>query len=144
MAKLATALCCSYDSLSWKYSFGGDELGFWTFASGLARGRVINVFSSIEGVAGYHPVLSSLYQSYFMRVFGVNVFAWHLSSIVAAALTLPVFYLFLREIIGVRAAVAGVILLAGGAVRFLYLSAAGRPGLPAIGRTAAFFAVKKD
>lgn len=107
-----TAYCC-VDLMSWRYSFMGDELGFWTFAGLLAEGRVFNVFSSSEGVAGYHPVMCSVYQALFLRVFGTNAFAWHLSSVAAAALSLPVFYLFLREWLGVRAAAAGTLLLAG-------------------------------
>ncbi len=105
-----TAYCCR-DLTSWRYSFMGDELGFWTFAGRLAHGYTHNYFSSFEGVAGYHPVLCSVYQSLFLRLLGPNNFAWRFSSVIAAALAIPFLYLFLRELIGPTAAVAGSLLL---------------------------------
>lgn len=111
-------LYCGYDLEHWRYSFMGDELGFWGYAryavqNKLPDGRpgIVNAFTQ-EGVALYHPMMCTLYQNWFMRVLGINVFAWRLSSVFAAALALPGFYLFLREAISKPAAVAGTVILA--------------------------------
>lgn len=110
---------CLYDLDHWRYSFMGDEFGFWGYARFVVKNRlpdgrpgVVNAFTQ-EGVALYHPMMCTLYQSWFMRLLGVNGFAWRLSSVVAAVLALPGFYLFLRESISRPAAVVGVVLLAG-------------------------------
>jgi len=112
-------LYCAYDLDHWRYSFMGDELGFWGYARFVVQDRlpdgrpgIVNAFTQ-EGVALYHPMMCTLYQSWFMRLFGVQSFAWRLSSVVAATLALPGFYLFLRETISRPAAVVGVVVLAG-------------------------------
>ena len=111
-------LYCGYDLGHWRYSFMGDEFGFWGYAryavqNKLPDGRpgIVNAFTQ-EGVALYHPMMCTLYQNWFMRVLGINVFAWRLSSVIAAVLALPGFYLFLREAISKPAAIAGTVILA--------------------------------
>lgn len=98
-------------STSWRYAWAPDEMPFFDFGKRLAAGEAMNAFSP-HGPFGYHPVLGSLWVAWFMRIFGPAAFAWRLSSVVAVAVAIPGLYLFVREIVGRRAAALVAILFA--------------------------------
>lgn len=78
---------------SWQFSFVGDDWAFYAFAKKLVEQSYFLNPLSFLGVYGTHSVLASLYQAFFMEVFGVNNFAWRLSNIV---LIFPLSFFFYR------------------------------------------------
>jgi 4-amino-4-deoxy-L-arabinose transferase-like glycosyltransferase len=88
----------------------GDEGSFWEAARSLAIGEYRpNIFSL--GVYSY-PILSSIYQSWFLQVFGLSLWSWRFSSVVAMGLALPATYLFARELFGRRVATVAALVMA--------------------------------
>ena len=88
----------------------GDEGNFWNIARDIARGTL---HPSLFGMGVYtFPVFSSMFQAWFLRVFGINLWGWRLSSVLTGLLTLPPLYLLVREAFNrVIAIVASLILL---------------------------------
>ncbi|OAI42748.1 hypothetical protein AYO41_03740 [Verrucomicrobia bacterium SCGC AG-212-E04] len=76
----------------------GDEIRFFTTAKEILQGQFSRDPLSEDGLWGYHPVLSHLWQAMFMRVLGPTQFAWRLSSLVAFIIALPPFYFFVRVV----------------------------------------------
>lgn len=96
---------------SWKYSFIGDEGAFYGLAADIAKKNLIVNPLSMNGVYGEHPVLGSLYQAIFLRLFGINNFVWRFSD---AFLIVPItlfYYFWLKEIFNCRIAFFSTILL---------------------------------
>jgi 4-amino-4-deoxy-L-arabinose transferase-like glycosyltransferase len=112
LAALVTVdlLWVAHDLGHWRWSGTPDEAFFYAVAKAIALGQFDRPLLSEEGVFGYHPVLSSFYQGVFMRVFGINVFGWRLSSAAALAISLPFLYLFARELWNRRTAWAAAAL----------------------------------
>ncbi|OAI42742.1 hypothetical protein AYO41_03710 [Verrucomicrobia bacterium SCGC AG-212-E04] len=90
----------------------GDEIRFFTTAKEILQGQFSRDPLSEDGLWGYHPVLSHLWQAMFMRVLGPTQFAWRLSSLVAFIIALPPFYFFVREWWNRRVATVALIWLA--------------------------------
>ncbi|HXQ24367.1 MAG TPA: glycosyltransferase family 39 protein [Candidatus Acidoferrales bacterium] len=104
----------AHDLRDWHWSGTPDEAYFFTFAKAIAEGRNDVFPLSEHGVFGFNPVLSSYYQGAFMKLFGVNVFGWRLSSAAALAFSLPFVYLFARELWSRRAGLIAAVLLGTG------------------------------
>ncbi|MDB5074479.1 MAG: hypothetical protein JWO42_658 [Chloroflexi bacterium] len=101
-----------HDARYWLYSFYGDEWAFYDAAASIARGNPQDLLSQ-AGVYGIHPWANSAYQGLVMRVFGINVVGWRLSSILSVALpVLPLYWLGLA-VGGRSVAVAASVLYAG-------------------------------
>ena len=62
---------------------------------------------------GSHPYLTNILQAAFLKVFGMNNFAWRFSSIYVAVMSLPFFYGFLKCFVQQRLALVITVLLAG-------------------------------
>ena len=107
------------DLNSWRYSMIGDEGEFFVWARRVLVGSSppLNWFSQ-SGPYNQHPILSSAYQALSMRIFGQDLFGWKMASLLAIALTLPFFYLLLRQLLGMRVAVFGTLFL--GASHYLF------------------------
>ncbi|MCH8065339.1 MAG: glycosyltransferase family 39 protein [Chloroflexi bacterium] len=99
------------DLTSWKYALIGDEGVFFEYSRNIAEGNHDYNYFTYRGAYGDHPVLSSVYQGMVMRVAGVNIFGWKLSSTLAIAASLPLFYWLLRTQFGVRPAIFGTAIL---------------------------------
>jgi 4-amino-4-deoxy-L-arabinose transferase-like glycosyltransferase len=98
-------LLVGHDMTHWRWSGTPDETSFFEVAKSIAVGASERPLLSEAGVFMFQPVLSSFYPALFMRVFGVSIFAWKLSSAVALAGSLPFLYLFTRELWNRRTAV---------------------------------------
>jgi 4-amino-4-deoxy-L-arabinose transferase-like glycosyltransferase len=87
----------------------GDEGNFW----GIARDIAIGAFKpSVFAVGVYtFPVFSSILPAWFIRLFGVSLWGWRLSSVLTGLLTVPPLYLLMREMFNRKMAVASVIVL---------------------------------
>src|ERR1700687_1846929 len=94
----ADLVLVAHDLTHWVWSGFPDESDFFAVAKSIAVGASERALFSEHGVFEYHPVLSSYYQSLFMRVFGINAFGWRLSSAAALAMSLPFLYLVGREL----------------------------------------------
>ena len=94
-----------HDLRDWRYAFIGDEWRFYEVASGIARGQRVDLFNQ-AGVYGIHPLAGSAYQALVMRLLGVNVTGWRMSSILSAALPLCALYPLAKAIGGRLYAVA--------------------------------------
>ncbi|MCH7578649.1 MAG: glycosyltransferase family 39 protein [Chloroflexi bacterium] len=99
------------DLTSWKYALIGDEGVFFEYSRRIAEGNHDYNYFTFRGPYGIHPVLSSVYQGMVMRVAGVNIFGWKLSSTLAIAASLPMFYWLVRTQFGVRPAIYGTVIL---------------------------------
>ncbi len=88
----------------------GDEGNFWTIARDIAQGNFKpSIFAS--GVYSF-PVFSSILQSWFMRLFGIDLWGWRFSSVIMGMTALPPLYLLTREGYGRKVAVVSAIALA--------------------------------
>ena len=108
------------DLTSWKYALIGDEGVFFEYSRRIAEGNHEYNYFTFRGPYGIHPVLSSVYQGMVMRVAGVNIFGWKLSSTLAIAASLPMFYWLVRTQLGVRPAIFGTALLGSSHTLFAY------------------------
>ncbi len=87
----------------------GDEGNFWGIARDIALG---NFKPSIFAVGVYtFPVFSSILPAWFMRLFGVSLWGWRLSSTLIGLLTLPPLYLLTREMFNRTTAIAASLIL---------------------------------
>jgi len=91
-------LVVGHDMTHWRWGGTPDETDFFGVAKSIVDGTSRRPLLSEGGVFTFQPVLSSYYQALFMMVFGVNTFAWKLSSAAALAGSLPFLYLFAREL----------------------------------------------
>lgn len=108
------------DLTSWQYALIGDEGVFFDYGRNIAEGNHDYNYFTYRGPYAIHPVLSSVYQGMVMRFAGANIFGWKLSSTLAVAASLPLFYWLVRTQIGVRAAVFGTALLGSSHTMFAY------------------------
>ncbi|MDY6874652.1 MAG: glycosyltransferase family 39 protein [Chloroflexota bacterium] len=92
-------------------SMWGDEGAFWWWVRDLAKGVPANPFDL--GVYGAFPVIGSLYQSIWVRLFGPTIWAWRLGSVVAGTLTLVPLFFLARKLLGDRVAWSAVALMIG-------------------------------
>jgi len=90
-------------------SLWGDEGAFWWWARDLAKDVRVDLFGL--GVYGAFPVMGSLYQSLWVRLFGPTVWAWRLGSAVAGTLTLVPLFFLTRKLLGTRVAWSAVALM---------------------------------
>ena len=81
------------------------------------EGELENMF--ISGLQG-HATMQFFAQAAFLKVFGINVFAIRLITAVVGVLTIPVFYLLLRQMFGRTLAVLGSAFLVGYALHVHY------------------------
>jgi len=92
-------------------SIVGDEGSFWDNALLIARGQSQ---PSPFGLGVYsYPVLSNYYQAAILRIFGLTMWSWRFSSVLAGVLALVPTYLLARELFGRRVALAAGLTLLG-------------------------------
>lgn len=89
--------------------FIGDEGSFWDLASKTASGEVRPLFFD-NGVYSF-PNLSSIGQAFVLMIFGISVWSWRFSSLLAGLLTIIPLYLLARELFGRQIAVVSCILM---------------------------------
>ena len=99
------------DLKSLDFSYIGDEWAFYHAAESLALGTSSWPWLSLDGVYSEFPVLGSVYQSLFLRAFGINAWAWKLSSIAVIVPLGVFFWLFLQRLFSPALALAGLLLL---------------------------------
>lgn len=123
VALLATFSLCLFtyyvqELHSWRYSFIGDEYGFFWYAQGLLN-RSLKEASLLEasGCFEFFPMFTSWWQTWFMRVLGPTNFAWRASMAAITALSAPAFYILLKAMLArlgkqawIGAAVATIVL----------------------------------
>src|SRR6185369_3416397 len=96
---------------SWKFSYVGDEWGFYVLAKNIVMQHfLVNPFS-MEGVFGENPLLGSIYQAVFIFLFGDNNFAWRFSNIFLIVPCSIVFFLWLKKLFSPQIALLSTILL---------------------------------
>lgn len=92
-------------------SLWGDEGAFFSTARDIAAGtRAVDFFGL--GTYGTFPAPASLFQSIFIAVFGANIAAWRLGSVVAAWLAIFPLYFLARATLGRRVAWLSIALYA--------------------------------
>ena len=110
-AEVALVMACTLVGLALRvvnletvpYVLSGDEAAMGLEAVRVIRGELTNMFAT-----GWlsHPTLYFFVQSLPLRLFGRTVWALRLSSALAATLTLPLFYLLMRQLADRRTALA--------------------------------------
>lgn len=86
-----------------------DEGPFWSTARAIAtKDYQPAVFDS--GVFTF-PIASSIYQAWIMRIFGISLWGWRFSSVLAAAITVIPLYLLAREWFDRRVGVVACIVM---------------------------------
>jgi 4-amino-4-deoxy-L-arabinose transferase-like glycosyltransferase len=85
----------------------GDEGTFWTTARDIATG----VYKPpVFGLGVYtFGVLSSIAQSWVLDLFGLSLWAWRFSSVLAGVAAVPLLYLLARELFNRRVAIASCV-----------------------------------
>jgi 4-amino-4-deoxy-L-arabinose transferase-like glycosyltransferase len=111
---IAASLALAFVSNSYRLGslpadFIGDEWSFWSNARDIARNSY-DVIPFNFGVYSY-PILSSIYQSWFLNWFGFNLWSWRFSSVVASLAALPPTYLLARHLFDRRVAVISCFIL---------------------------------
>lgn len=110
VASVALALLSNtYRLSSLPADFMGDEWSFWTNARDIAL-KSYDVIPFNFGVYSY-PILSSIYQSWFLNWFGFNLWSWRFSSVVASLAALPPTYLLARHLFDRRVAIISCFIL---------------------------------
>ncbi|MGQ9832321.1 MAG: ArnT family glycosyltransferase [Candidatus Villigracilaceae bacterium] len=86
-----------------------DEGSFWETASAIARRQHL---PPVWGPGVYtFPIASSYFQGWLMRIFGINLWGWRFSSVLAAVLTATPLYLLLHHWFDRQTAVTACLLL---------------------------------
>lgn len=98
-----------HDVGHWRWMGTPDEANFFPFAREIALGQSHHFFLQEAGMYDVHPILSSVYQAAFMRLFGVDIVGWRLSSVFALAASLPCVYLVARELWDRRTAILAAV-----------------------------------
>lgn len=93
------------------FSYIGDEYAFFDLAKDIAT-KGLSHFSllSANGVYGHSPILDSVYQAFFMKIFGVNIFSWKLANIIIVIISIILVYkigvlLFSNQLVGLSSAI---------------------------------------
>ena len=87
----------------------GDEGNFWTTARDIAAG---GYKPPIFGNGTYSfPIFSSILQAVVMRLFGINLWGWRLSSVLPGIITIIPLYLLARDAFDRKIAIASSIAL---------------------------------
>jgi hypothetical protein len=101
---------------AWWMSVVGDEYGFYDSARAIADDFNLSVIAprlfDEQGVFGFNPYLASVIQGVFLKLFGTQGFGWRFSNIYLIALSLPLFYIFLKSFVDRRIALLACFLLA--------------------------------
>jgi 4-amino-4-deoxy-L-arabinose transferase-like glycosyltransferase len=92
-------------------SLWGDEGAFFSLARDMAQAKYLPDFFGF-GAYGTFPAAGSFFQSFFLAIFGANIFAWRLSSVVAAVLAIFPLYFLVRATLGRRVAWLSIVLFA--------------------------------
>ncbi|HEX3043972.1 MAG TPA: glycosyltransferase family 39 protein [Bacillota bacterium] len=100
------------DMTSWRWAGTPDELCFFGYARDLGVNSQNQFILSQNGLFGYHPLISHYYQLIIMRLFGMNIFGWRLSSALAFAFAIPFVYLFARDLWNTRTGYIAALLFA--------------------------------
>jgi 4-amino-4-deoxy-L-arabinose transferase-like glycosyltransferase len=87
----------------------GDEGSFFEAANNIAHhGSRPDIFD--PGVYSF-PVLSNIFQAFFLKTFGASISSWRLSSVIPSVVALIPMYLLARETLGRRIAFMSVFLV---------------------------------
>ncbi len=122
----AAILVGVYRLQGWPDQLMGDEGNFWTIARDIAKGLFKpSMFS--PGVYTF-PIFSSIIQSWFLRLFGVDLWGWRFGLVMMGVITIPPLYLLARESYGHKVAVVSSIAMAASP----YFIAFSRIGYPTI------------
>jgi 4-amino-4-deoxy-L-arabinose transferase-like glycosyltransferase len=101
---------------SWLYSVIGDEYSFFMQArSILQEDGLAGIGSQLfrgQAVYGAHPYFSSVIQAASMALLGTDNFGWRFSNAYLVALSAGLLFLFWKEFLSRRAALAAAILIA--------------------------------
>ena len=95
---------------NWNWSFVGDEYAFYDMAVQIANGGLTEPLLSGAGVYGYHPILSSVWQAVTIWFFGPDSYGWRVSNTLLLAVSVALFYYFLRPILGRTGSMIAVVL----------------------------------
>src|SRR5258706_1355259 len=89
--------------------FVGDEGSFWDMASEIASGTIHQPFFG-SGVYSF-PNASSIAQAVVLMIFGISLWSWRFSSLLAGLLTIFPLYLLARELFDRQVAVVSCVIL---------------------------------
>jgi len=89
----------AFDITHWRWAGTPDEAIFYITAKWFEEGIMEKPFIlSEDGVFGYHPVLSTYFQIMFMKIFGMDILGWRLSSAFSFSVSVPFLYLFVKAV----------------------------------------------
>ncbi len=94
----------SFDLMSWRYSFIGDEYAFYDYANNIAKGINRPYLLSPVGVYDAHPVLASYLQSATIVLYGNDIYGWRISDTLVVVLAALPLYVFVRTFATARSA----------------------------------------
>ena len=97
--------------------FEQDEAALAHESVHVLEGQITNMF--ISGLQG-HATMQFFAEALYLKVFGINVFAIRLITAVVGVITIPVFYMLLRQMFGRMLALLGTAFLTGYALHVHY------------------------
>jgi len=83
---------------SWRYSFIGDEYGFYWYAEGILGNPTARSVFEASGCFEFFPHALSMWQALFMEILGPSNLSWRASMAGLFVLCLPPFYLVCRNL----------------------------------------------
>ncbi len=111
LAAVAILIVFAYRINDVPNSMWGDEGAFFSLARDVAQGKVTLAFFGF-GAYGIFPASSSIFQGFFLAIFGANIAAWRLGSAAAALLAIGPLYFLVRATLGKRVAWISIALYA--------------------------------
>ena len=94
----------TFDLMSWRYAFIGDEYAFFEFANNIINGIARPYVLSPMGAYDVHPVFATFIQVTTITLFGNDVYGWRISETLAVMLAALLLYVTLRAFVNARAA----------------------------------------
>jgi len=92
-----------------KYLFIGDEYAFFLKAKDLAStNNQANIFS-MNGVYN-DPIMGSYYQAFVMKLFGINIMGWKISSLIIIVPILLMTYLITNKLFNYKISIFGLLI----------------------------------
>lgn len=95
---------------SWKFAFVGDEWTFYSKAKMVAENGFSDPFA-LKGAYAETPLLGSIYQAFFFKLFGSTNAAWRMSNVILIIPLSVFFFLWLKKLFDQQIAIISTLLL---------------------------------
>ena len=106
---MAALAVYSFDLMSWRYAFIGDEYAFFDFANNIINAASRPYLLSPMGAYDVHPVFATYVQVATITLFGNDIYGWRISESLAVMLAALPLYVILRTWVSREAALLALV-----------------------------------